>query len=299
VAIDQPHREKRWQAQPLRATTDTPEACSKTTWLFAQQAAAQMPWGHVMVLLDKLDTLELRAGQAAEFGWSRAVLLNQNKSGAHERAGNVPRARRSHASRPLPNRYRHAPTHLTTSTNPNGDFDVLAGGLGGWAEALLERGRWFDRETLRPERDREVLKEPDLTEDYRCSLVRKRRQNTNESAPRHRRSNDSLGWSSFESQLVKRRSERSATDPNRQGFASVNSVTTNGLNDVVRNQRDRPTSIDKSRERNQTPRNTDRERRPEDRTAERFMRLAEVGVSENPGVSQGRTQAADPERVHA
>jgi predicted nuclease of restriction endonuclease-like (RecB) superfamily len=224
VAIDQPHREKRWQAQPLRATTDTPEACSKTTWLFAQQAAAQMqttlmsarvdqyvtampsrspqrktyevdtftedyvevlaalkreirsaqvrahsrvnqellglystigsalaqrrneqawggkalarlaadlrkefphmtgfsersllymrtfaetwprstlaqqaaaqmPWGHVMVLLDKLDTLELRdwyAGQAAEFGWSRAVLLNQIKSGAHERAGAAP-----------------------------------------------------------------------------------------------------------------------------------------------------------------------------------------------------------------
>jgi hypothetical protein len=176
---------------------------------------------------------------------------------------------------------------------------VLAGGLGGWAEPLLERGRWFDRETLRPKRDREVLKEPDLTKDYRCSLVRKRRQNTDESAPRHRRCGHGLGRSSFKSQLVKRRSERPTTDPNRQGFASINGVTANGLNDVVRNQRDRPTGIDKSRERNQTARNTNRERSPKNRTAERLMRLAEVGVTENPGVSQDRTQAADPERVHA
>jgi predicted nuclease of restriction endonuclease-like (RecB) superfamily len=60
---------------------------------FAQQAVAQMPWGHVTVLLDRLNTIELRnwyAGHAAEFGWTRAVLLNQIKSRAHERVGAAP-----------------------------------------------------------------------------------------------------------------------------------------------------------------------------------------------------------------
>lgn len=44
---------------------------------FGQQAAAQLPWFHVVTLLTKLDEPEARAwyaGQAAQQGWSRATL---------------------------------------------------------------------------------------------------------------------------------------------------------------------------------------------------------------------------------
>jgi predicted nuclease of restriction endonuclease-like (RecB) superfamily len=55
-----------------------------------QQLAAQLPWGHHMVLLDRLKTpLErewyLRA--AVEYGWSRNILVLQIKSALHEREG--------------------------------------------------------------------------------------------------------------------------------------------------------------------------------------------------------------------
>ncbi|HRH37551.1 MAG TPA: PDDEXK nuclease domain-containing protein [Flavobacteriales bacterium] len=55
-----------------------------------QQAAAQLPWGHNMVLLDRLKTKELRVwyGMAAvRFGWSRSVLALQIAAGAHKRHG--------------------------------------------------------------------------------------------------------------------------------------------------------------------------------------------------------------------
>ncbi len=45
----------------------------------AQQPAAQLPWGHIMVLLDKVTEPEARqwyAAQAVEHGWSRAVLTH-------------------------------------------------------------------------------------------------------------------------------------------------------------------------------------------------------------------------------
>lgn len=55
-----------------------------------QQLAAQLPWGHHLVLLDRLDDRTLRewyARQAVEHGWSRNVLLNQIMSRLHDRAG--------------------------------------------------------------------------------------------------------------------------------------------------------------------------------------------------------------------
>jgi len=58
-----------------------------------QQAAAQLPWGHVMVLLNLNEDLPVRtfyATSAAKEGWSRNVLLNQIKSGFHLRAGAAP-----------------------------------------------------------------------------------------------------------------------------------------------------------------------------------------------------------------
>lgn len=56
----------------------------------AQQIAAQLPWGHVMTLLDMREGLPIRtfyATRAAEAGWSRAVLLNQIKGQLHLRSG--------------------------------------------------------------------------------------------------------------------------------------------------------------------------------------------------------------------
>jgi len=52
-----------------------------------------MPWGHLMVLLDKLADAESRdwyAAQALEHGWSRNVLVNQIKNQTHRRAGAAP-----------------------------------------------------------------------------------------------------------------------------------------------------------------------------------------------------------------
>lgn len=58
-----------------------------------QQPVAQMPWGHITVLLDKLDGPELRdwyAAQAVTHGWSRAVLEHHIKTVAHQRFGAAP-----------------------------------------------------------------------------------------------------------------------------------------------------------------------------------------------------------------
>src|SRR5664279_5193039 len=55
-----------------------------------QRSAAQLPWRHHMVLLDKLSTPELRlwyASQAIEQGWSRDILAHQITMRFHERAG--------------------------------------------------------------------------------------------------------------------------------------------------------------------------------------------------------------------
>jgi predicted nuclease of restriction endonuclease-like (RecB) superfamily len=59
----------------------------------AQQAAAQLPWGHVMVLLDKLTDQGDRdwyAAKAAENGWSRSVLELQIAGRLRDRFGAAP-----------------------------------------------------------------------------------------------------------------------------------------------------------------------------------------------------------------
>ena len=55
-----------------------------------QQVVAQLPWGHNLRLLDALKDSEHRlwyARQAAEHGWSRAVLVHQIESGLIDRRG--------------------------------------------------------------------------------------------------------------------------------------------------------------------------------------------------------------------
>ena len=58
-----------------------------------QQPVGQLPWGHITVLLDKLETAEARAwyaSSAAEHGWSRNVLLNMIMNKTLERTGAAP-----------------------------------------------------------------------------------------------------------------------------------------------------------------------------------------------------------------
>ena len=55
-----------------------------------QQVAAQLPWFHGCVLIDRAKdarTREWYARQAIEHGWSRSMLVVQIESRLHERAG--------------------------------------------------------------------------------------------------------------------------------------------------------------------------------------------------------------------
>lgn len=67
----------------------------------SNKAVGQLPWGHITVLIDKLDDAALRewyASQAVDNGWSRNVLLNQIMSKLHQRLGAAP----SNFARTLP-----------------------------------------------------------------------------------------------------------------------------------------------------------------------------------------------------
>lgn len=58
-----------------------------------QHGVALLPWGHITVLLDKLDEPQQRnwyAAAAVEYGWTRNVLLNQIMNRLHTRAGAAP-----------------------------------------------------------------------------------------------------------------------------------------------------------------------------------------------------------------
>ncbi|MEC5180858.1 PDDEXK nuclease domain-containing protein [Arthrobacter sp. CG_A4] len=58
-----------------------------------QQPVGQLPWGHITVLLDKLDTPTHRvwyASAAVEHGWSRNVLMNMIMNKTLERTGAAP-----------------------------------------------------------------------------------------------------------------------------------------------------------------------------------------------------------------
>lgn len=69
--------------QPV-AETGTPDPIP-----FLQQLVAEIPWGHHLLILNKLTAPAARLWYlraTASFGWSRNVLLNQIKAGAYERA---------------------------------------------------------------------------------------------------------------------------------------------------------------------------------------------------------------------
>ena len=53
-----------------------------------QQVVAQIPWGHIIVLIDRLKdkrSLEWYIGKSAENGWSRSVLVHQLDNNLYER----------------------------------------------------------------------------------------------------------------------------------------------------------------------------------------------------------------------
>lgn len=57
---------------------------------FVQQAVAQIPWGHIVRILDKADSPDERlfyVQKTVEAGWSRNVLVAQIDSKLHERQG--------------------------------------------------------------------------------------------------------------------------------------------------------------------------------------------------------------------
>ncbi|WP_026533727.1 PDDEXK nuclease domain-containing protein [Arthrobacter sp. H14] len=59
----------------------------------SQQPAGKLPWGHIMVLIDKLNDAEPRnwyAAAAVEYGWSRNVLMNMIMNKSMERTGVAP-----------------------------------------------------------------------------------------------------------------------------------------------------------------------------------------------------------------
>lgn len=61
-----------------------------TDFLFVQQVAAQIPWFHNVVLIEKVKDPSLRlwyAQKTIEHGWSRAMLVHQIESGLCERQG--------------------------------------------------------------------------------------------------------------------------------------------------------------------------------------------------------------------
>lgn len=70
---------------------------------FVQQAAAQLPWGHNLVLLDKLPGPETRrwyAAKAIEHNWSRNILVIQIEARLLERSGKAVSNFENHLPKP-------------------------------------------------------------------------------------------------------------------------------------------------------------------------------------------------------
>lgn len=86
-----------WEMKRLYEAYSAPEVLSQvvrelgktTARPILQQLVAEIPWGHHLLILNKLTAPAARLWYlraTASFGWSRNVLLNQIKAGAYERA---------------------------------------------------------------------------------------------------------------------------------------------------------------------------------------------------------------------
>ncbi|WP_339083372.1 PDDEXK nuclease domain-containing protein [Pseudomonas sp. TMP9] len=118
---------------------------------FVQQAAAQLPWGHNLVLLDKLPGPETRrwyATKAIEHSWSRNILVMQIETRLLERSGkavtnfqaSLPAAQSDLARESLKDPYRFDFLGLGTDAQERAVEDALVKHV---TEFLLELGAGF------------------------------------------------------------------------------------------------------------------------------------------------------------
>ncbi|MBU0501068.1 MAG: DUF1016 family protein [Gammaproteobacteria bacterium] len=118
---------------------------------FVQQAAAQLPWGHNLVLLDRLSTLEERrwyAAKALEHNWSRNVLNIQIETRLLARSGtavtnfavSLPRPQSDLARESLKDPYRFDFLGLTDEAQEREIENALVKHV---TEFLLELGAGF------------------------------------------------------------------------------------------------------------------------------------------------------------
>jgi len=118
---------------------------------FVQQAAAQLPWGHNLVLLDKLPGPETRrwyAAKAIEHNWSRNVLVMQIEARLLERTGqavsnfdnHLPRAQPDLARESLKDPYRFDFLGFTVEAQ---ERDIESALVRHVTEFLLELGAGF------------------------------------------------------------------------------------------------------------------------------------------------------------
>jgi predicted nuclease of restriction endonuclease-like (RecB) superfamily len=118
---------------------------------FVQQAVAQLPWGHNVVLLDKLPGLETRrwyAAKAIEHNWSRNILVMQIETRLLERSGKavtnfpatLPSAQSDLANESLKDPYRFDFLTLTDEAQERAVENALVKHV---TEFLLELGAGF------------------------------------------------------------------------------------------------------------------------------------------------------------
>jgi predicted nuclease of restriction endonuclease-like (RecB) superfamily len=118
---------------------------------FVQQAAAQLPWGHNLVLLDKLPGPETRrwyAAKAIEHNWSRNILVMQIETRLLERSGtavtnfaiNLPKPQSDLARESLKDPYRFDFLGLTDEAQEREIENALVKHV---TEFLLELGAGF------------------------------------------------------------------------------------------------------------------------------------------------------------
>ena len=116
-----------------------------------QQLAAQLPWGHHMVLLDRVKdqpTRQWYLRAAVEYGWSRNILVHQIASKLHEREGKaltnfqraLPPSDSDMAEQILKDPYNFDFLTVTTAAR---ERDVERGLLLHLRDLLLELGRGF------------------------------------------------------------------------------------------------------------------------------------------------------------
>lgn len=78
------------QLQPSEILPTAENLVAPDDFAIVQQLVAQLPWGHNVILLDKVKDISARLWymrRTIEHGWSRNVLALQIKSAAHARAG--------------------------------------------------------------------------------------------------------------------------------------------------------------------------------------------------------------------